>query len=39
MAAVVKIIIPSIGQNNSHTFVVQTYNKSEVNDWYYSYLY
>ena len=26
MAAEVKIIIPSIGQNNSRTFVVQTYN-------------
>ena len=31
-AAEVQIIIPSIGQNNSHTFVVQTYDKNEVSD-------
>ena len=30
-AAEVQTIVPSIGRNNSHTFVVQTYNKSEVN--------
>ena len=33
-AAEVQIIVPLIGQNNSHTFVVQTYDKSEVNDYY-----
>ena len=33
-AAEVQIIIPLIGRNNSHTFVVQTYDKSEVNNYY-----